>query len=182
MNYLCREMKSIDRLSAIDTSSPRLAAGLPDIPLQLVVLMRLVRAASQGMSDFLGPYLRPSGFTESSLHTLMLLFASRDGAASPGMLCELVGQTRANMTRILESLSEGNFVSRAIDGRDGRRQVIRITTEGRRLIREIVPSIAVPLKMAMGGMTKDEVSTLVKLLRKLIETLDRSERQLRAAL
>src|SRR5687767_3478894 len=130
-------MKSIDRLAAIDTSSPRLSAGLPDIPLQLVVLMRLVRAASQGMSDYLGPFLRPSGFTESSLHTLMLLFASRDGAASPGMLCELVGQTRANMTRILENLSKGKLVSRATDGQDGRRQVIRITTEGRRLIREI---------------------------------------------
>jgi MarR family transcriptional repressor of emrRAB len=174
-------MKSIDRLAAIDTSSPRLSAGMPDIPLQLVVLMRLVRAASQGMSDYLGPFLRPSGFTESSLHTLMLLFASRDGTASPGMLCELVGQTRANMTRILETLADGKLVSRATDGRDARRQVIRITNEGKRLIREVVPTIAAPLKLAMTGMTKDEVSTLVKLLRKLIVSLDRGERQLRAA-
>jgi MarR family transcriptional regulator, negative regulator of the multidrug operon emrRAB len=175
-------MKSIHRLAAIDASSPRLSAGLPDIPLQLVVLMRTVRAASQGMSDYLAPFLQPSGFTESSLHTLMLLFASRDGTASPGSLCELVGQTRANMTRILENLSSSKLVSRAADGHDGRRQVVKITAEGRRLLREVVPAIASPLKFAMNGMTKDEIGTLVKLLRKLIESLDRGERQLQAAI
>lgn len=175
-------MKSIDRLAAIETSSPRLSERIPDMPPQLVVLMRLVRAASQGMSDYIDPLLRPVGFTESTLHTLMLLFASADGTASPGTLCELVGQTRANMTRILESLAKSRLVSRAIDGRDGRRQVIRITAEGRRLMREAVPRVAAPLKLAMGGMTKDEIGTLIALLRKLIVSLDRGERQLRAAL
>src|SRR5690348_203254 len=112
-------MKSIQRLAAIDTSSPRLSQGFPDLPVQLVMLMRLVRAASQGMSDYLAPFLRPGGFTGSSLPTLLLLFPSRGGTASPGLLGELVGQTRANMTRILENLSGGKLVSRAADGRDG---------------------------------------------------------------
>ena len=141
--------------------------------------LRLVRAASQGISDFMDPLLRPLGFAESALHTLILLFASTEGRASPGELCDTVGQTRANMTRILQTLAKQKFISRTTDRSDGRRQLISITAEGRRLIHELVPRFFGPLKQALEGMSSEEMHLLSTLTRKLIESLDQGQRQLR---
>ncbi|MDB5970062.1 MAG: MarR family transcriptional regulator [Hydrocarboniphaga sp.] len=175
-------MKGTDRVDAIDASTPRMVDNMPGVPVDIIALMRLMRAANQGLSNFLEPVMRPFGFTESSFHTLMLIFSSEQGTATPSQLCELVGQTRANMTHILAGLVSQSYVSRSTDGDDGRRRIIRITAEGRRLVRATLPTLAAPLSLALEGLKPADITQLDKLLRRFVASLANGERRMRASI
>jgi MarR family transcriptional regulator, negative regulator of the multidrug operon emrRAB len=170
-------MKIIERVAAVDASTPRIAAILKGMPLREMLLMRLIRVVHTGMSANLDQLFRPFGFTEGSFHTLALVMASERGAISPSVLGELVGQTRANMTRILDSLLAKGYVSCSIDGNDARRKLVRITAAGKRQIALITPKLIRPAKLALSALSADEMTLLESLLRKLVQSLDQVERQ-----
>lgn len=171
-------MKAQHRVQAIDASAPRLERSFPDGPVRVINLMRLMRAANQALTSYFDDMLRPLGFTESTLHTLLLLFALDGGAAAPGTLCDLVGQTKANMTRILSVLSKRRYVTRRTDATDGRRQKIEITDKGRELVREMLPRVSAPLSRAVEQLTLAEQNAFDLLLRKLIASLSTSQARL----
>lgn len=174
-------MKGNQRLAAVKRSTPSMAAALPDLPMPETVMVRLIRIGVAGLGDFFEPIFRNIGLTESSFHVLCLLMASDQGRASPSELSELVGTSRANMTRILESLVGDGLVSRAVEARDARRHVIHITPKGRKAATEAVPKMIEPLKRAFCDLTPEEFKVLDKLLRKMIQSFDKGAEHLRAA-
>lgn len=173
-------MKGIDLVSAIDASMPRMAEQLPGVPVQVIGLMRLMRAANHSLSTYLEPLMRSLAVSESSLHTLLLLLCSEDGIASPGVLCDLVGQTRANMTRILDALLAKEYISRSTDGGDGRRRVIRITAEGKRFVRTALPALGRPMTLAVAGLKQSQIKQIDELLRLFVVSLEAGGRRMRA--
>jgi DNA-binding MarR family transcriptional regulator len=174
-------MKGIERISAIDISAPRLEQRIPEVPIQLMILLRTMRAANHSLTTYLDLLLRPLGFTEGELHTLFILFSTDGGAAAPGMLCELLGQTKANMTRILSGLTGKHYVTRHDDLEDGRRQLIRITGQGKRFVQSLIPKVANPIVKTFEEMTGEEIGSLNGLLRRFVSSLDFGERQIRAS-
>ncbi|MES2682027.1 MAG: MarR family transcriptional regulator [Pseudomonadota bacterium] len=158
-----------------------MTAALPLLPRQETVLIRLIRISTFGLSAFFEPVFRALDLSENAFHVLCLLVASEEGQASPSELSELVGTTRANMTRILEELIEAGYVSRSVQSRDGRRHVIRITAAGRRATTEAMPRVAAPVKRLFSGLTAEEQRTLDRLLRKAIVSFDAGAVPLRAA-
>ena len=144
-------MKGIERLASVESTTPRMARALPEMPMDGTVLVRLIRISAFGMGNFFEPVFRELDLSEHSFHVLCLLVASENGTASPSELSEMVGTSRANMTHILEDLVEEGFVSRAIASRDARRHVIAITAAGRRKVRETVPQIVEP-EMGQPGL------------------------------
>lgn len=170
-------MKTVERLSAVDASAQRLGDGIPDLPLQDMQLMRLIRVTSLGINACVEPLLRPEGLTESSFHTLVIVMSGdlRDGI-SPGALCEQVGQTRANMTRILDVLTSQKRVVIEADQHDGRRRRVRITPLGRQLVRKCTKKLAPTIGVAMSGLTEADKPKLERLLRGLILSMDAAER------
>lgn len=175
-------MKGKDRVAAIDASAQRLKRGLPEVPHNIVALMRLMRAANQSLTSFLQMALRQTGFGESTLHTLFVIYASESGTAAPGMLCELVGETKSNMTRILATLIERRLVVRESDDLDGRRQRISMTPKGHQLVRSVTPVVSGPLSLSTQGLRATDLRTLEQLLRQWVSSLDAGEQQLRALL
>jgi len=174
-------MKGIERLASVESTTPRMARALPEMPMDGTVLVRLIRISAFGMGNFFEPVFRELDLSEHSFHVLCLLVASENGTASPSELSEMVGTSRANMTHILEDLVEEGFVSRAIASRDARRHVIAITAAGRRKVRETVPQIVEPIHRAFSGLSKAEMALLDQLLRKLIVSFDQGARALRLA-
>lgn len=81
----------------------------------------------------------------------------RDRALSISRLSEMVGTSRANMTRMPGELEAGGYVSRATATRDGRRQIATLMAAGRRKVREVVGRIAMPLSSAFVELDDDEV-------------------------
>ena len=168
------------RLSRVSASTPRMERALPGMPMDGTAMVRVLRIAQFGLGSFFEPVFRSLDLTENSFHVLCLLMANDSGAASPSELAEMVGTSRANMTRILEELSEDGWIDRTIAARDGRRQVISITAAGRRKVRDTVPRIADPIRRAFSDLSDEEMALLDKLLRKLIKSFDKGAGEMRA--
>jgi MarR family transcriptional repressor of emrRAB len=160
------------KLATVERSTPVRAAALPELPMAETVMVRLIRITVAGMTDYFDPALRRIGLTENTFHVLCLLMAADQGRASPSELSELVGTSRANMTRILEQLEREGYASRAVEARDARRHVIEISAKGRRVAAAAVPKMVEPLRRAFSGLTPQEFRTLEMLLRKTILSFD----------
>lgn len=158
-----------------------MADALPELPMDETVMVRLIRISVVGLGQYFEPVFRELGLAESSFHVLCLLVARDNGMASPSELSELVGTSRANMTRILDSLVDDGLAIRAVEPQDARRFAIRITPAGRKRTKQAVPRLVDPLKGAFSGLSPDEFSTLDRLLRKAIASFDKNALPLRAA-
>lgn len=174
-------MKGSERLTQVAISTPLMARALPDLPMPGTVMVRLLRITEFGLSNFFEPVFRSMGLTENTFHVLCLLVSNESGTASPGELSEMVGTSRANMTRLLEELIEDGHVARSIDPRDARRHVISITPEGRAKALDAAPQLRDPIETAFSDLSAKEFALLESVLRKLIVSLDKSPRSLRAA-
>jgi MarR family transcriptional repressor of emrRAB len=141
-------------------------------------MVRLIRTAVAGMTEYFEPVFRKLELTENSFHVLCLLMASEHGRASPSELSDLVGTSRANMTRILELLENEGLASRTLEARDARRHVIEITDTGRQICTETVPQMHAPLKRAFSDLSSDELNTLALLLKKVTISFDKGARPL----
>lgn len=171
-------MKTIDRLAAVDSSLPAWQTSVGDLPPRDATLMRLIRVASLGITACVDPLLLPVGLTESSYHTLIVVMASGTTGITPGLLCEQVGQTRANMTRILSLLAAEKLVTVKTDRRDARRKQIVITLSGRRLVQKHAAKLAPVIAAAMGGLSDEDKVIFERLLRAVVASMDTAERGL----
>ena len=167
-------MKGKERLRAIDRSTPAMSRGLPMIPMRETVMVRLLRGAVVGMGQCFERMFARMGMSEHAFHVLCLLLSEEDGTCSPSELSELVGASRANMTRILDELSGLGFIVRESDLRDARRTVVHITDTGRAAVLAAANQVVDPLRQAFAGLSRDEFDTLDALLRKAIESFDTS--------
>lgn len=171
-------MKTKDRLLAVDGSARDWHTAVPEFPIEDVMLMRLLRVASLGMTAFTDPLLRPTGLTESSYHTLILVMAGGAQGTTPSALCEQVGQNRANMTRILDLLASEKLVQVGQDARDARRRRIVATPAGRVLVRTYASRFQPIFKTAFGTLTAADKRSLERILRRLIDSMDEAERMI----
>lgn len=174
-------MKGIERLRAVERSTAPMAQALPDMPMLPTVMIRLIRISAFGLGNFFEPIFRALDLGEHAFHVLCLLVANKHGRASPSELSELVGTSRANMTRILDELIVANLVSRTVQPRDGRRYDIIITAAGRKRVRDVVPKLIEPLNRAFSDLSANDCATLDRLMRKLIVSLDKTARDQRTA-
>jgi MarR family transcriptional repressor of emrRAB len=181
LNYRGINMRGLERLAAVNRSTPAMAEALPNLPMPQTVMVRLIRIGVVGLGQFFEPVFRAIGLNENSFHVLCLLMANDRGEASPSELSELVGTSRANMTRILDELSTEKFITRLPEQRDGRRLVVQITAAGRKAATEATPKLAEPLRRAFSDLTPEEFGQLDVLLRRVIMSFDKSASPLRAS-
>jgi MarR family transcriptional repressor of emrRAB len=170
----------MQRLIAIKLSTAPMARALPDLPMAETVLVRLVRSVAAEITQFFEPVFREIGLSENAFHVLCLLFAAEDGQLSPSDLSDLVGTSRANMTKIIESLAVSGYASRREVKHDGRRQVIAITETGKAAALAALPTLSHPLKTAFSSLTAEEMAQLDALLRKVIVSFDNGALELDA--
>ncbi|QDO96404.1 MarR family transcriptional regulator [Ferrovibrio terrae] len=166
-------MRGTERLAVVEATTPRMERAIPDLPTDTALMVRLIRITLYGMGQYFEPVFRDIGMNESSFHALCLLVSNDRGSAYPADLAELVGVTRANMTRILDGMVGRGLATRETDALDGRRAVIRVTAAGRKAVREGVPKLAIPLKAAFAEFTEEEFRQFDYLLRKLILSFDK---------
>jgi MarR family transcriptional repressor of emrRAB len=150
-----------------------MAEVLPELPSRESTMIRLFRIGVMGLGRYFDPVFRKIGLPESAYHALCLLVASEGGKASPSLLSDMVGTSRANMTRIVETLAGGGLIVRDSDDSDGRRQTIAITASGREFATNALPILAEPVRQAFSDLTEEEFAQLDFLLRKAIASFDK---------
>jgi DNA-binding MarR family transcriptional regulator len=96
----------------------------------VTLLARLVQ-------DAVGTRLAELGITFAQAIAMVRLWQTEDGHLSQSALIERLAVSRASGSLVLRELESAGLVSREIDPTDARRQIVRITDEGRRLERPV---------------------------------------------
>jgi MarR family transcriptional repressor of emrRAB len=109
---------------------------------------------------------------DSDFRTLMMLYSSEDGSATPGELCALAEQKPTNMTRIANALAKKDLISRSHATHDRRQVLLRITPAGRRFVTKMLPPMFPPLLENFACFSSAERKTFEKLLKKLALHID----------
>ena len=166
-------MRGTDKLAAVDVSTPAMARALPDLPMAETVMVRLMRISTASLGQYFEPVFREIGLTENTFHILCLLMSAPEGRASPSELSELVGTSRANMTRLLDELDNTGHIRRQTVQSDGRRIIVAITDSGRAAALQTAPRLEPALRHAFADLDEGEMAQLAMLLRKAIGSFDR---------
>ncbi|MBB3228398.1 MarR family transcriptional repressor of emrRAB [Luteibacter sp. Sphag1AF] len=145
----------------------RVSEFIPELPRSEVALARLLLLVGGAVLRDLEERLKPHGMNDSDFRTLMMLFASEDGSATPSALCALAEQSATNMTRIANALVKRELITRAHAVEDRRQVVLRITPNGRRFVKKLLPPLLPPVVDAFSCFTANERKTLEALLKKL---------------
>ncbi len=165
-------MKGSERLKVIEKTTAPLAEALPQLPAAETVLIRLLRVGAFGLDDYLTHIFRHLDLTEKHYHTLCVLVSIGQGTAFPSELSELIGTSRANITKVLSSLEANGYISRMSNNKDGRRSSVMITAKGRQVVEDITPKMVTPVSSAFAGLSSREIIQLDCLLRKVIVSFD----------
>ncbi len=166
-------MHAIAKLAAVDASTPAMTRALPSLPMTETVMVRLMRISTASLAQFFEPTFREIGLTENTFHILCLLISAPEGRASPSELSDLVGTSRANMTRLLDELDRTGHIRRLTVPSDGRRVIVAITGSGREAALQTAPRLEPALRSAFADLDDTEMDQLAMLLRKAVRSFNR---------
>ncbi len=157
---------------SMKTGVGRVAEHLPDLPVDAVVLLRLVHIAGNGLDDLEETWLKPHRLKNSEFRTLMMLFSSPDHATHPSELCRWATQKPTNMTRIIDGLLQRGLVTRKPDKEDRRRVILKLTAPGEHLVRTLLPQLHPRVSAMFTNFSTTESRQFRRLLEKLLRNLD----------
>lgn len=166
--------KLFDYMQGIESGVGQVSRSMPALPLQEVMLVRLLHLAAEGLTAQFLHVLKPHGLNESDFRVLMQLYGSPSGSAYPSELCVFVVQTPTNMTRIADALVQRKLVTRTPGEKDRRRIELRITPAGRRFVSRLLPELFPPLTAAFSTLEHREKRALQVLLEHVIVAMDRT--------
>jgi MarR family transcriptional regulator, temperature-dependent positive regulator of motility len=93
-------------------------------------------------------------------------------AVQPGIdqatLAGLIAYDRTTITGVVDRLVQKGLLVRQASRTDRRAHALRITNEGRRTLDGIEPAVEAAQRIMLGGLSKTEAATLMRLLRKAI--------------
>jgi MarR family transcriptional repressor of emrRAB len=159
-------------LAHMDEGIGRVGEIFPELPVQEVILTRLFLLVGGSLFGELERNLKPYGLNESDFRTLMMIYSSPNGSASPSELCEYAHQGATNMTRIANVLVKAGLVTRTNSAEDRRRVVLSITATGKRMVRKILPPLFPNVRAAFASLTVSDKRTLDRLLRQIAINID----------
>ncbi len=124
-------------------------------------LQRTADALARGVADV----LKPAGLTSAQFNVLRIL---RGVGVAGATCCEVANRmiTRdPDVTRLVDRLERRGLVARARDARDRRVVLLRITTEGLRLLAGLDDRIVETHRAQLGHVGHGRLQELIELLR-----------------
>jgi len=144
-----------------------LKSRVPELPVEEVLLSRLLLDLGRGVAALLVEEIRPSGLTEAEFRVLSMLLSQPDGAAHPGELGSTTSQSPANMSRISDVLVARGFIERLSSAHDRRKTILRITAQGEELVQRLLPRLSAHLIAMFRDLSAGERTQLVSQLKRL---------------
>jgi DNA-binding MarR family transcriptional regulator len=117
------------------------AAGVcrPDMPVQLVLLSRLLGYVATRMEESFDRVLGPWGLTDGSWLVLVVVYARAGEEVTPTDLSRSLFLARANVTRVTDELVRRGLLHREPSTRDRRVLKLSLTPAGTALVQEAMP-------------------------------------------
>ncbi|MEM6630174.1 MAG: MarR family transcriptional regulator [Bacteroidota bacterium] len=99
---------------------------------------------------------------------LLLILLQKDPSLNQMQLSKILFKDYAATTRIIDLLVKNGYLSRTVHQKDGRRKALSISPKGTETIKTVKPIIANNRKTALDGLSKEEIETLDRLLKKIV--------------
>ncbi len=119
------------------------------------------------ITDLVGKAMRPFGLTEPQYNVLRLLSAGEGQPLSVQKVQEGMVQKGSNVTRIVDKLVAKNLVDRSECPTNRRKMDLTMTEEGARLLETLDKEVVKLHQPIKASMTKEELVTLGRLLKKI---------------
>nr|WP_240733961.1 MarR family transcriptional regulator [Dyella soli] len=162
----------VEQIAHMEAGIALASETVPELPVREVVLLRLLLSTGTAALEEVERCLKPYGMNDSDFRTLMMIYCSPGGRASPGELCDAAQQGPTNMTRIANVLVKLGFVTRSTSAEDRRRVELSITPSGRKFARKVLPGLFPRVLGAFANLTATEKKTLAHLLRRVAANID----------
>ncbi|MGH8042569.1 MAG: MarR family transcriptional regulator [Rudaea sp.] len=151
----------------IELGIGKIASRMRGVPMQDIVLVRLIKHLSAHFGAYLAVKVRPAGLNEVAFRALMMLYAHADDGVHPSQLSAATGETRTNITRICDELARKGLLHRRASIADRRQVVLELTRRGEALIERLLPQVWHGLDHLSRALTRAEKNQLERLLKKL---------------
>jgi MarR family transcriptional repressor of emrRAB len=155
------------QIDMLEANLQALSARMPDLPLDALLLSRLLLLAGRQIASMLEQQIRPFGLSEAEFWVLTTLFSQPERVAHPSDLCLGASQSPANMSRITDALVSRDLITRVSSVQDRRRIVIRITEDGEAFVHQLLSKTLVPLRAMLEVFSEEEQSHLISQLKRL---------------
>jgi MarR family transcriptional regulator, negative regulator of the multidrug operon emrRAB len=160
------------QIELMEANLQNLKQRMPDLPVNGILLCRLVLHIGREMAARFEQQMKPFGLAEAEFRVLTTLFSQPEGVAHPSDLCALASQSPANMSRISDALVARGLITRVSSVHDRRRMVLRITEEGEEFVRQLLPRLHQPLRRMLKDFPEAEQRQLADQLKRLAAELD----------
>lgn len=140
----------------------------PDENMSEMFIGALLRIPAQAIHRRIIRELNEAGFTELRLpHMAVMQYPGPDGVR-PGVLAERASISKQAMNQLLGSLEEMGYLSRGVEGSEGRARIVRLTDRGRAVavqIRKTAQEIEREWSAELG---EEEFGELKRALRRVV--------------
>lgn len=164
-----RQMKSF---SYFEQSIERASQLVEGMPLQQVVLNRLMLHVFRELQERQNRFLMEFGLNGSSFLALAMILSADGGCLNPCDLSDGLMASRANVTRVVDQLVAAGWVERNTSDDDRRRIVLSVTPSGRDLLETILPRLWQGTETLWSLFSQQEQAQMNRLLRKLLVKLE----------
>ena len=130
----------------------------------------LLRSGSELLTAF-ETILGNQGLSQGRFLTLIVMNRNPDDEVSPSFLAEKVGVRRATMTGLLDRLERDDLIERLTHQRDRRKINVRLTSNGRQVLADMLPNYYRSIAKIMANLTEKERLELTSLLVKVNQGL-----------
>jgi DNA-binding MarR family transcriptional regulator len=150
-------------------ASPQASPTAPQLPEELLasvtfLLKRLGFAAKErALQAYDGTGLHP-------YHYAVLLVLGEGSRETQGAIADTLGYDRGQLVGLLDELEEQGLVERRRDPNDRRRHIVRLTPDGRRMLRRLRALARRIEDDFLAPLTDEERANLHRLLLRLAET------------
>lgn len=152
------------------TDTPDLRDDFPDTPARRAVVS-VVRAFG-AISRHMGPHYAKFSITPSQFQMLTVLNRLSDEPVTQRRLGNELYVSFPNVTVMLSRLEEASLIKRTVNPTDRREKLVSISSQGRKLLRQIWKDQPAQLDHIMKGLNDDERSQLARLLNRMITAHD----------
>lgn len=131
---------------------------------------RLLYLTNQAMTNHAERALKPYGLTVEQF--ILLKNITGEDALSQNQLCEIVGKSAANVTRILDRLQKKSLVKRKQNPADRRSTLLVLTDQGEEMVEKVSSLFESFSEYLTKGMSSQEQDFFIECLEKIQGNLD----------
>ena len=138
-----------------------------------------LRALAQRINDRSNDVLAPLGLNAAKYNHLVVIHMSPKHELTMNEISNLIHTTNSSVTSMIDALVVDGLVKRVRNPGDGRSVVVRLTTKGRKRVKEAIPLRTRDAAIGMRALSVAERGQLVSMLIRISESFDRESNEAR---